>query len=295
MNQKALLLVNPHARRGEEVLNRASQHLQALGLELIQESAENPQLLPEIIRNYQKQVDLVIIGSGDGTVSAAIEGLLSTQLPLGILPSGTANNLARSLSIPTSLPEACKIIAAGHLERIDLGWVNGKYFFNVAGLGLSTQINRRVQKASKRRWGVLAYAATAFAVLWQIKPFEAEIRCDRQSIKVKTFQITVCNGRYYGSGLVVAEDAAIDDQRLDLYSLETESPWEIMRLLPAMSQGKPDRGVRTLRGKEIEIYTKIPSAIDTDGEITTQTPAVFRVLPQAIGVFAPVQSSIKKN
>lgn len=287
MKQRALLLVNPHARKGREAQIQAVRQLQALGFELIEESAENPQDLPEIIRQYRHMVDLVIISSGDGTVNAAIEGLLDTQLPLGILPSGTANNLARSLKIPRSLPEACKIVAAGKIRRIDLGWVNGKFFFNVAGLGLSAQINRRVPKAWKRRWGVLAYAAVALQVLWQSRPFEAEIRWNNQSIQVKTFQITVCNGRYYGSGLVVAEDAAIDDQRLDLYSVKAQHWWELLALLPAIVQGKKASGVLTLQGKEINIYTKEPGWIDTDGELTTTTPAQFRVIHYALPVFVP--------
>ena len=290
MNQRILLLVNPHARRGKEARQEAIEHLQASGFEIIEESAEYPQNLPNIIQRYQNQVDLVAIGSGDGTVNAAIEGLLTTQLPLGILPCGTANNLARSLKIPSSLSEACKIIAAGHTRRIDLGSVNGKYFLNVAGLGLSTQINQRVPKQWKRRWGVLAYAAVAFHVLLQTRPLKAEIRCNNQSIRIKTFQISVCNGRYYGSGLIVAEDAAIDDQRLDLYSLQTRRWWQVIPLLPAMMRGKAGRGVLTLQGKEIEIYTRKPYPIDTDGELTTFTPAQFRVIPKALPVFVPLDS-----
>ena len=288
MKQRALLLINPNARKGKEAQMQAFQQLQALGFELLPQSVENPQYLPEIIRQYRHMVDLVIISSGDGTVNAAIEGLLDTQLPLGILPSGTANNLARSLKIPRSLPESCKIVAAGKIRLIDLGWVNGKYFFNVAGLGLSAQINRRVPKAWKRRWGVLAYAAVALQVLWQSRPFEAEIRWHNQLIKVKTFQITVCNGRYYGSGLVVAEDAAIDDQTLHLYSVKTQQWWQLIALIPAIVQGKKAPGVLTLQGKEINIYTKEPNWIDTDGELTTTTPAQFRVIPQALPVFVPV-------
>ncbi|MFB2981070.1 lipid kinase [Microseira sp. BLCC-F43] len=287
MKQRALLLVNPHARRGKEAQMQSVEQLQALEFELLQASAENPQYLPQIIRQYRQQVDLVIISSGDGTVNAAIEGLLDTQLPLGILPSGTANNLARSLKIPRSLPAACKIIAAGKIRPIDLGSVNRKYFFNVAGLGLSAQINRRVPKAWKRRFGVLAYAAVALQVLWQAQPFEAEIRWNNQSTQVKTFQITVCNGRYYGSGLVVAEDAAIDHQRLDLYSVKTQQWWEMLALLPAIVQGKKVPGVLTLQGKEINIYTKEPNLIDTDGELTTTTQAQFRVIPRALPVFVP--------
>ncbi len=287
MSQRALLLVNPHARKGKEARVEAIECLKGLGFDLLEESAENPQKLPQIIRHYHKQIDLVIIGSGDGTVNAAIEGLLETKLPLGILPSGTANNLARNLNIPQSLPEACQIIAGGKIRLIDLGWVNGNYFFNVAGLGLSAQINQRVKKTWKRRWGVLAYAIVALQVLLQARPLKAEIRCHNQSIPIKTFQITVCNGRYYGSGLIVAEDATIDDERLDLYTLQTHHWWELIALLPAMMRGKAGRGVLTLQGQEMEIYTSKPYAIDTDGELTSFTPAKFRAIPKALPVFVP--------
>ena len=152
--KKALLLVNQHARSGQKLLSQATRELQALGFELIQESTERPHHIPDAIQRYKNQVDLVIIGGGDGTLNAAIEGLINTDLPLGILPLGTANDLARTLGIPTYLPEACQVIAAGQIRRIDLGWVNGKYFFNVASLGLSVQITQRLTKEVKRRWGI---------------------------------------------------------------------------------------------------------------------------------------------
>lgn len=106
-----------------------------------------------------------------------------------------------------------------------MGWVNGHYFFNIASLGLSAEINRRVSRRLKRHWGVLAYIATAVQVIWQVRPFHAQIRWKDQSIRVKTLQITVANGRYYGSGLVIADDATIDDERLDLHSLEIQNWW----------------------------------------------------------------------
>jgi YegS/Rv2252/BmrU family lipid kinase len=288
MTQRSLLLVNPHARRGLLAQRQAVQILQPLGFELIEVSAASPQDLSDSIRRYKTEVDSVIIASGDGTINAAIEGLLETQLPLGILPVGTANNLARSVGIPSALPEACAIIARGHLRSIDLGWVNGKYFFNVAGIGISGEINRTVSKRFKRHFGVLAYAFTAMQVLLRSRPFRAKIRTPTQTYSVKTIQITICNGRYYGSGLVVAEDAQIDDQRLDLYCIEIRHWWEMLRVLPAMLRGKTAQGIHTLQGQDIEIVTRKPRPIDTDGELTTHTPASFRVLPHALRVFVPV-------
>ena len=292
MSQRALLLMNVHARQGQKQLSEAVNRLQALGLELIEESTEAPHELPKVIRRYQNQVDLVIVGGGDGTLNAAADGLVDTQLPLGILPLGTANDLARTLGIPTSLPEACEIIARGQIQRIDLGWVNGKHFFNVASMGLSVQITAQLTQEVKRRWGVLAYAITALPIIWQARPFRAEIRLNDKSILVKTIQIAVGNGRYYGGGMAVVDDATIDDQRLDLYSLELQHWWQILTLLPAMRQGRHIKSpeVRALCGQEIEVYTRKPRPINTDGEITTHTPAIFRVIPEAIAVMVPANN-----
>ncbi|BAU07040.1 lipid kinase [Fischerella sp. NIES-3754] len=289
MNRRALLLVNRQSRQGQKRLSEVMSCLVEQGFELIAASAENPQHFSDVIRRYQHQVDLVIVGGGDGTLNAAVDTLVETNLPLGILPLGTANDLARTLKIPNSLPEATKVIVNGKVQRVDLGEVNGKYFFNVASLGMSVKITQRLTKEVKRRWGVFAYAFTALKVIWESRPFSAEIRLPDQSIKVKTVQIAIGNGRYYGGGMAVAPDAMIDDQRLDLYSLEIRHWWEIIPLLPRMRQGRHinARNVRALQAQEIEIYTRKPRPINTDGEITTYTPAYFRVIPKAVAVFVP--------
>ena len=287
--KRALLLTNPYARRGEATQAEVIQTLQDLGFDLVATFAESPQFFADRICEYQHQVDVVVIGGGDGSVNAAIKGLLDTQLPLGLVPLGTANNLARTLNIPQSLSGACETIAQGHLQKIDLGWINGQYFLNVAGIGLSASVNQQVDKGLKRRWGVIAYVITALRLILKQRRFWAEIHCQGQTLSVRTYQITICNGRYYGSGLKVAADAAINDQRLDLCSLEIQHWWQPFLLLPALVRGEyaTGRGIRTLQGSEIEITTRKPYPIDTDGEITTVTPARLKVIPEAIAVFAP--------
>ncbi|BAZ39785.1 diacylglycerol kinase catalytic region [Calothrix sp. NIES-4101] len=289
MNQRALLLVNRHSRQGQKNLSEAIGYLEKLGFDVTEESTEHPQHLAEVIKEYKNKVDIVIVGGGDGTLNAAVDYLVETQLPLGILPLGTANDLARTLGIPNSLPEACQVIATGEEKKIDLGWVNGKHFFNVASLGLSVKITQRLTKKAKKRWGILAYAATALQVIWESRPFSAEIHVNGESIAVKTVQIAVGNGRYYGGGMAVVHDATIDDQRLDLYSVEIQHWWQIIPLLPAMRNGRHIhwREVRALQGQDIEIFTRKPRPINTDGEITTYTPARFRVIPQALKVLVP--------
>ncbi|MEH2277129.1 MAG: lipid kinase [Nostoc sp.] len=289
MSYRALLLINRHARQGQKGLLEAIQYLKTLGFDLIEEFTEDHKHLAEVIFRYQYQVDLVIIGGGDGTLNAAVDALVDTQLPLGILPLGTANDLAKTLGIPNSLSKACKIIAYGNLRRIDLGWVNGKHFFNVASMGLSVKITQRLTKQVKRRWGIFAYAATALQVIWEARPFTAEIVINGESVRVKTVQIAVGNGRYYGGGMAVAHDATIDDQRLDLYSLELKHWLHIIPIFPAMREGRHIhwQSVRSLQGEEIEVHTHKPRPINTDGEITTYTPAHFRVIPKVIAVLVP--------
>lgn len=294
MSQRALLLVNHNSRHGRKNFSQAVSHLEALGFELVQKETEKPQQISDLIDRYRDRVDLVIIGGGDGTLNAAAEGLLAAQLPFGILPLGTANDLAHTLGIPQDLKQACQIIADGQVKRIDLGWVNGKHFFNVASLGLSVKITEQLTKEVKRRWGVLAYAATAMQVVWQTRPFRATIRQGDRTMQVKTVQIAVGNGRYYGGGMVVRDDAKIDDQRLDLYSLEINGWWQILLHLPTIKQGQQtaSAGVRTLEGKEFEVITSFPLPINTDGEIGTYTPATFRLIPEALLAIVPKSSEI---
>ncbi|NJL09498.1 MAG: lipid kinase [Calothrix sp. SM1_7_51] len=295
MKLRALLLVNRYSRQGEMRLSQAIDCLKQFGFDLMEESMAKPQEYSDVIHRYRDKVDLVIVGGGDGTLNAAVDALVETNLPLGILPLGTANDLARTLGIPISLPEACSIIAKGYTRRIDLGWVNGKHFFNVASMGLSVKITQKLTHKAKKRWGVLAYAATAVKVIWESRPFSAEIHLNNQELTVKTVQIAIGNGRYYGGGMAVAYDATIDDQRLDMYSLEIKHWWQIIPLLPAMRNGRLVNlpGIRTVNGEEIKILTTKPRPINTDGEITTYTPAHFRVIPQALSVIIPRNNNVK--
>jgi YegS/Rv2252/BmrU family lipid kinase len=292
MSQRALLLINRRAGRGAHALAQTVEILHDLDFELVTAPIQNAEQIAARIQHYGPQLDLVIVGGGDGTLNAVVDSLVQSQLPLGILPLGTANDLARTLSIPTSTPEACRVIAAGHTKRIDLGWVNGKHFFNVASLGLSVHMTESLSRGTKRRWGALAYALKALQLFGQTRAFHAEIRSQGAAIPVKTIQITIGNGRYYGGGMAVTDDAAIDDQRLDLYSLELQHWWQAFPLLWRLPRGQQRvlPWVRVLHGHEIEIVTPKSLRINTDGELTVSTPARFRVIPRALTVYVPQPS-----
>lgn len=286
---RALFIVNNRSRRGEDVPEAVTAAFQRGGIRLLREECLDPAALCMTIRRLASFVDMVVLGGGDGTMNSAAPALIETGLPLGILPLGTANDLARTLGIPLGLEEAAQVVIQGQTRSIDLGEVNGHPYFNVASIGLSVEVTRELTRDLKRRWGRIGYAVATCRALWRMRPFSAEIQHGAAVHKVRTLQIAVGNGRHYGGGMTIEEDANIDDGRLNLYSLEFERLWKLALVYPAFRSGTHGlwREVRTATCTEVQIRTRHPRAVNTDGELTTQTPARFRVLPRAVTVFAP--------
>ncbi len=226
-------------------------------------------------------------------MNAAADALAESGLPLGILPTGTGNDLARTLGIPTELSEAAAVIADGDRRQIDLGRVNDKHFFNVASIGLSAELPRHHTVERKRRFWIFAYLLSVRDAYQTTRPFRARLRCDSREVRLRALQISVGNGRHYGGGMTIAEDAAIDDTRLDVYCLQPQSFWRLLALFPALRRGRLEhqQAVLLMRGREVEVETRRPMPINTDGELTTETPARFVVAPKAITVTAPAPPS----
>ena len=290
MSKPILLLINTHSKQGLLRFGEVIANFNELGVQYIIGQVKEAKDFAHCIRRNQDKVSAIVIGGGDGTLNVAVDALVETGLPLGILPLGTANDLVRTLKIPTTLPEACAVIANGYLKPIDLGRVNGKYFFNVASCGLSIKITQELSGRMKKKWGSLAYVIATLKTLISARRFSVAIQIDgRKEIKRRSLQIAVGNGRYYGGGLTIAEDAAIDDQRLDLYSLEIPSWWHIFFLIPALRSGRFSEkiGIWRMEGKKIKIWTRQPKRVNTDGEITTKTPALFELCPKILQVFVP--------
>jgi diacylglycerol kinase (ATP) len=167
--------------------------------------------------------------------------------------------------------------------------VNGRPFFNVASIGVSAELAKALTRDLKRRFGRLGYAYAAAKVMARARPFRATFESARETARVLTFQIAVGNGRYYGGGMAVDRDAAIDDATLHLYSLEMHRPWELFLLAGAFRSGRHGtfRDVRTRAATAFTVTTRKPRSVNADGELITKTPARFRVLPGAVTVFVP--------
>ncbi|WP_291864843.1 lipid kinase [Bradyrhizobium sp.] len=289
MTRRALLIINGNSRSGRDSHAEVMEGLRRLGIDpFAAECSSRDELSPLIVKEGAR-ADLVIIGGGDGTLNAAAAGLAELKLPLGILPLGTANDLARTLGIPPDLQSALDIIAGGRIRSIDVGIVNDVMFFNVASVGLSAELAEKLTAETKRRFGRLGYAFTALRVLAGARPFRADIISDGRRARSLTLQIAVGNGRYYGGGNVVEKHAEIDDEILRLYSLEFVQAWRMILMFRSFRSGEHGAldDVRTLRADRFEIRTRRPRPVNADGEIVTQTPAVFTVSPKAINVIVP--------
>jgi YegS/Rv2252/BmrU family lipid kinase len=291
--KRALLVVNRKSRSGAATCDAAAETLARSGIIVEHRDCDRSEDLPRLIGDMRALCDCVVIGGGDGTLNAALPGVLDTGLPLGIIPLGTANDLARTLAIPENLGEAVKIIAAGHRRRVDIGEVNGIPFFNVASVGFGVDLTRALTRDAKRRWGVFGYIAAGLRVLHRVRPFHVTVKIGDVVHRSKTLHLAVGNGRFYGGGMTLSEDAAIDDNRLDIYSLEASGVIAVLKLLPSLRKGTQGRWseVETLAGQEVVVKTTKPRAVNADGEIVTHTPAQFRVLASAVEIFAPPKQS----
>lgn len=286
---RALLLINRESRQGEANAQAARDALEALDVDITLGKFESADDVPAEIDRQAEAVDVIVLGGGDGTLNLAAAAVMRSGKPLGVLPLGTANDFARTLLIPTELEAACRNVVEGVTHSVDLGQCNDVYFVNVASIGLAVRAREYRSDLAKRWFGSLGYASNVVSAYRDTRPFKATVRCGDNTHRLRSIQLAVGNGRYFGGGLAVASDAALDDGRLDLYSLKPQSLARLIGLLPGLLRG-PDRsmqGVQLFEGTSFEITTHRPMPINTDGEILTQTPATFHVLPAALQVKVP--------
>ena len=241
--------------------------------------------------------DLIVVGGGDGTVTLAAGRLAGTDVMLGVLPLGTANDFARTLEIPSGLAEACAAVADGKVVDIDLGRANGEPFLNVASVGLSVAVTEALSPRLKRLLGPLAYGIATLRAYTGHKAFRARLEFpdgDHEPMELDDLlQVAVGNGRHYGGGNTVSPTAGIDDHTLDIYAILAGPPREhvsIARLLKDGSFIKHDR-VYHLTTRRVRLVTGQPMPVNLDGEIATTTPTDFTVQRNAVHVVVPQSST----
>lgn len=287
--KRLLLVVNAKASRATVSLDPAISVFDAAGFEVDVRRPTGARGLRELVRRHRDGSAAVVLAGGDGTINCTLPELLGRGCPLGILPLGTANDLARTLGIPNDPEAAARIVAAGNRRRIDVGEANGHPFVNVASIGLAVRVTEHLKEERKRHWGVLSYPIAALEALSEADRFHALIHCEGNSHEVHAYQIAVGNGVHYGGGMTVAQDAAIDDGVLNVHAIESGSVADLVAQLPAILTGRHEGNdqITALRCRSLRIETDRPVAVSTDGEIATETPVDFTVRGGALEVLAP--------
>ncbi|MFC9773296.1 MULTISPECIES: lipid kinase [unclassified Pseudarthrobacter] len=297
--QSVAVLINAGARLGAAAPDQAVDMLRNAGLPVaaVHRVLSGTDLDGALDRVMAENHDLVVVGGGDGTVSFAAGRLAGTGTVLGVLPLGTANDLARTLQIPNTLPAACAALADGKVVDIDLGRVNGQPFLNVASVGLSVGVTETLSPRLKRRLGPLAYAVAAVRAYARHQPFRARLEFpggDHQAIELENLlQVAVGNGKHYGGGNAVSPTAGIDDHTLDIYAIPGARLREHVRIARLLKDGSfvERSDVHHATTQRVLLVTDPPMPVNLDGEIATVTPADFTIERNAVHVIVPQGST----
>jgi diacylglycerol kinase (ATP) len=287
-HRRAALVVNTRSRRGRRLYPAVAARLQAAGFNLLGSfPVDKPgQLGASLTAAIGLQPDLLILGGGDGSLSEAARRLAYRDMALGILPLGTTNNFARSLSIPLNLPGAIGILTTGKVADVDLGQAGDTMFANLVSVGLSARVAAEVPHHLKRLLGRAAYPVTALAGLPWHRPFHASIACGDRTYVLDTHQLNIANGSFH-AGRPITGDASADDRLLMVYSL---GGTRRSALVYATVRHALFGGRRTLTdsafvaASELWLHTDPPLPLDVDGEISGHTPARIALAPNALRV-----------
>ena len=283
-----LVIVNPEASRAEIATDELSRWFSAHATPTIVRATSIDDL-KEALHEHGANADRIVIGGGDGTISAALPALLRLGKPLAVLPLGTANDFARTLGVPDEAKAAAETALGGRKHRIDVGKVNGRPFINVASVGLAAKVTEEQSRRLKQRWRVLSYLISLWRAVWTLRPFYLEIELDgAPAWSGAVYQVSVGNGRFHGGGLTVSDHAALDDGKFDLYLVCPGAAWQLLAAATHLRFGfaKPDllkRGSAT----RVTLRTATPRPINIDGELDAATPATFELVPAALTVIVP--------
>lgn len=231
---------------------------------------------------------LLVAAGGDGTINEVANAAHVTGLPMGILPCGSGDGLARHLGIPLDMEKALALISAGHQISMDAGSANGKLFVNVMGIGFDAELARRFNNLQRR--GLAAYAWTGAIGYLCYRPCSYHLVNGCHEASTRAMMITVANASQYGNNAWIAPAAVIDDGKLDLVCLPP-TPLHRLPMTAVSIFGKSlDKasGVINWQGDQFTIRRAAPGIIHTDGEVhPTEATVTVSVIPAAIRMIVP--------
>ncbi|GAJ27272.1 transcription regulator [Liquorilactobacillus sucicola DSM 21376 = JCM 15457] len=297
MQKRCRIIYNPTSGR-EAMKNDLVEILNILERAGYETSAFQTTPEPDSARNEAERVaragfNLVVAAGGDGTINEVVNGIapLKQRPKMGIIPAGTTNDYARALRIPREDPvAAAKVIAKGQTVNMDIGQAGEKYFVNIAGGGLLTELTYGVPSQFKSLFGYLAYLVKGAEMLPRIKPIKMHLEYDNGIFDGKASMFLLALTNSIGGFEQIVPDASLDDGKFTLIVVKTSNLVEILQLMTmVLNGGRHINDSRILYVKTSKLIAKPVDdkmMINIDGEYGGDAPMVFKNLEQHIQMFA---------
>jgi diacylglycerol kinase (ATP) len=295
----AVLIVNPYAGGGRMArqLEKARRIFKKAGIETELRNTTGPGDATALARQAVEQSrQLVIVCGGDGTVNEAVNGLALSRVPLAVLPAGTANVLAKELSLPWNLPRAAERLIDAHFRRIALGLATPekssgepRYFISLAGAGADGALVAAVRPEIKHKAGLFAYWHEGFRQLtrYTFPLFRTMIAGNA----IDGSLVIVGRTKNYGGPFKITTEADLHTPEFELAFVKTRSAWRYLAYMPLIWTGQlrhaPDIEFRKATFLQCANIGSSSVLIQVDGEPAGSLPAEFRIVPDALTLVIP--------
>ena len=290
MNKTAIIF-NPAA--GSEQAERWRDRIESIAHGCAVFSTSSPGEAETLARRaVEEGFETIVAAGGDGTVNEVVNGLAETNAMLGLFPLGTVNVFAMELGLPANNLELCwDIIQADNTRLVDLPSANGKYFVQLAGVGLDAQVVKETSLAFKRSFGPLSYLISAAQIAARNPP-RLFIESENASVREGSF-VLIGNGRHYGGPFPFFKHAILDDGLLDVVVFKSLGYLEIIKYLQDVVFSSDIRvpEVEYFQTRRLRITSDEDVPVELDGELVGNCPVAFQIRDRALRVLAPAPSS----
>jgi len=321
---RAELIYNPYG--GQVIVRHELDNVVALlsrcGWDVALRETGQPLEATELARQaVRKGAEVVIAAGGDGTVNEIANGLVNTDVALGVLPVGTTNSWALQMGIPALNPmlpgtpvakliadleeriarplpanyyrkvllDAARVLVEGRTVAVDVGEISGRYFLMWAGIGLDAAVLESMTWKEKRALGTWAYVFTAIGSGYRYSSTDVCLNLDGKAVWTTTPLIVVSNIQLYGGVMSIAARACVNDAKLDVCVFKGAGLFTFMQhAIKVLSQRHlQDPQTESYQCSEIVIESAIPLPVHVDGDPFTRTPVTIRTVPSALKVIVP--------
>ena len=297
---KTFIVVNPVAgvSQPEAVREKIETALKSREIPFEMYETKGEDNLRQIIRNaIQQGTRLVIAAGGDGTLSGVVDGLVDTQTPLLILPTGTWNALAQALDIPLQMEAALDLLFQEHRVRtIDVIEANQSYYVLSVSAGVGARTMEGVKREEKRRFGRLADLRSAIVNVLEFRSYNFEVKIDGKFTKFRASELMVANSSILGlKGLRLDPNIRMDDGKLNVCRIYANSIGEYFRLAASMLRGDQQHSWNLLcmeASQVVEITSREKLPVQGDGELIGKLPITVKIHPQAIQIVTPLSAEL---